>query len=306
LNRRGYATFLLCKSCGHRLECRHCAVTLTWHKARELLLCHYCGYSETPTELCPLCGQKSVARLGLGTEKLAEQIVARFPAARVERLDRDTSADLRRVLSAMHRRDIDILIGTQMLAKGHDFPGVTLVGVVLADTGMGLPDFRAGERTFQLLAQVAGRAGRQGRKGRVLIQTFNPEHPAVVCACEHDYLRFAEAELAAREALGYAPAMRIGLIRLDGADPLAVRAGAEALCQRLRAEIAEKQLPVELQGPAEAPLSRLKGRTRWQLLLRAPSPQMLRSVLWIALQSPKELALRDVRVTADVDPISTL
>ena len=305
LNRRGYSTFLLCKSCGHRLECRHCAVTLTWHKARERLLCHYCGYSEPPTETCPLCGTGKVTRLGLGTEKLAEQIVARFPAARVARLDRDTSAGLGPILSAMHRRDIDILIGTQMLAKGHDFPGVTLVGVVLADTGMGLPDFRASERTFQLLAQVAGRAGRKGRAGRVLIQTYNPEHPAVVCALSHDYARFAEAELAARTALGYAPAMRVGLLRLDGPDPLRVRRCAEEVARRVHAEIARTDLHINVQGPAEAPLSRLKGRTRWQLLLRAQTSQMLRTVLWVGLSMQAELG-RDVRISADVDPVSTL
>ncbi len=306
LNRRGYATFLLCKSCGHRLECRHCAVTLTWHKARERLLCHYCGYSEAPTEICPVCNAAAVTRLGLGTEKLVEQITARFPAARVARLDRDTSTQLGPLLSAMHRREIDILIGTQMLAKGHDFPGVTLVGVVLADTGMGLPDFRAGERTFQLLAQVAGRAGRQERPGRVLIQTFNPDHPAVQCAVEHDYARFAEAELAAREALGYAPAMRIGLLRIDGPDPLQVRKSAEAVAERLRQEITRLHLPVQAQGPAEAPLSRLKGRTRWQIMVRAPSSQMLRTTLWAALNTTAVQSRRGVRISADVDPTSTL
>jgi primosomal protein N' (replication factor Y) len=303
LNRRGYATFLLCQRCGHRLECRHCAVTLTWHKARERLLCHYCGYSETPTELCPLCGAAAVTRLGLGTEKLAEQIVARFPTARVARLDRDTASELRQILAAMHRREIDILIGTQMLTKGHDFPGVTLVGVVLADTGMGLPDFRAGERTFQLLAQVAGRAGRRGRAGRVLIQTYNPEHPAVVCALTHDYTRFAEAELAARTALGYAPSMRIGLLRVDGPDPLQVRDIATLVSRRVADEIARLALPVFVQGPAEAPLSRLKGRTRWQLLLRAKTSQALRTVLWAALKAPLP---RGVRLHADIDPASTL
>lgn len=303
LNRRGYSTFMLCKSCGHRLECRDCAVTLTWHKARARLLCHYCGYSEPESEICPLCKSPSVTRLGLGTEKLSEQIMQRFPAARVARLDRDTSSELGQVLGAMHRRDIDILIGTQMLAKGHDFPGVTLVGVVLADTGMGLPDFRAGERTFQLLAQVAGRAGRQGRPGRVLIQTYNPEHPAVMCALTHDYNRFAEAELGAREALGYAPAMRVGLLRIDGADPHEVRAASELVARRMQSELGRHDGQVMLQGPAEAPLSRLKGRTRWQLLVRAPTSQLLRTVLWSALRTQLP---RSVRMHADVDPTSTL
>jgi primosomal protein N' (replication factor Y) len=168
---------------------------------------------------------------------------------------------------------------------------------------MGLPDFRAGERTFQLLAQVAGRAGRKERAGQVLIQTYNPEHPAVVCALQHDYVSFAEAELAVRTALGYAPAMRIGLLRIDGPDPLRVRSSAALLSKRVADEIMRTGLPVFTQGPAEAPLSRLKGRTRWQLLLRAPTSQALRTVLWAALKAPLE---RGVHLHADVDPASTL
>lgn len=317
LNRRGYATFLLCQQCGHRLECQHCAVTLTWHKELGELCCHYCGQREPEPVVCPLCQQKSIRRLGLGTEKLQEQVAACFPAARVARLDRDTatSSGLNKILAAMHRREVDLLIGTQMLAKGHDFPGVTLVGVVLADTGMGLPDFRASERTFQLLAQVAGRAGRQGRAGRVLIQTYNPEHPAVAAAAQHDYLAFAQAELYAREQLGYPPYCRLGLLRIDGVDPYAVRAAAGEVADAVRAIMGRDQTSLEaaagsaggsalsLLGPAEAPLSRLKGRTRWQLLVRAPTSRALRAVLRAALQIKLPRALR---LTADVDPVSTL
>lgn len=308
LNRRGYATFLLCQQCGHRLECPHCAVTLTWHKGDDEICCHYCGHTEPVPDTCPLCHQRSIARLGLGTEKLEEQVQLCFPEARVARLDRDTAglSGLNRVLSAMHRREIDILIGTQMLAKGHDFPGVTLVGVVLADTGMGLPDFRASERTFQLLAQVAGRAGRAGQTGRVLIQTYNPEHPAVACAATHDYLRFAEQELSARLSFGFPPSSRLGLLRIDGVDPYAVRTAAEEVAATVREVIASagpEVGPITLLGPAEAPLSRLKGRTRWQMLIRAPSSKALRAVLRLALRTKLPSALR---LHADVDPVSTL
>ena len=315
LNRRGYATFLLCQQCGHRLECQHCAVTLTWHKELGELCCHYCGQREPEPVVCPLCQQKSIRRLGLGTEKLQEQVAACFPTARVARLDRDTAtaSGLNKILAAMHRREVDLLIGTQMLAKGHDFPGVTLVGVVLADTGMGLPDFRASERTFQLLAQVAGRAGRQGRAGRVLIQTYNPEHPAVAAAAQHDYLAFAQAELYAREQLGYPPYCRLGLLRIDGVDPYAVRAAASEVADAVRVIMGRDRTHLEagaaggaalsLLGPAEAPLSRLKGRTRWQLLVRAPTSRALRAVLRTALQIKLPRALR---LTADVDPVSTL
>ena len=307
LNRRGYSTFLLCKGCGQRVECPHCSVTLTWHKARQVLVCHYCGHSrahaEDATATCPICQAAAVTLLGCGTEKLMEGIQARFPTARVARLDRDTASDLDGLLRAMHGREIDVLIGTQMLAKGHDFPGVSLVGVVLADTGMGLPDFRASERTFQLLAQVAGRAGRQDRPGRVLIQTYNPDHPAVVCAAQHDYARFAEAELQVRSDLGYVPAQRVGLLRIDGRERHWVQAGAERLASLLRAELGRAGVDAMLLGPAEAPLSRLKGRTRWQILVRSPKSQVMRAVLRRGMQVPLGHGLR---VTADVDPVSML
>ncbi len=303
LNRRGYAAFLLCQSCGHRIECPNCAVTLTMHKGRQSLVCHYCDHREPLPKDCPLCQQKSLLPLGLGTEKLLEQLQSRFPEARMERLDRDTSGSLTRVLSAMHRHELDILIGTQMLAKGHDFPGVTLVGVVLADTGMGLPDFRAAERTYQLLSQVAGRAGRASRPGRVLIQTYNPEHPAVSCAAQHDYLSFAEAELEARQALAYPPSVRLGLVRIDGEDPYKVAELANELAELVKAELAAISDGSSMLGPAEAPLSRLKGRCRWQLMLRSPTVRSLHRILRLTLFHKVPSGLR---VFADVDPGSTL
>lgn len=303
LNRRGYAAFLLCQSCGHRIECPNCAVTLTMHKSRQSLICHYCDHREPMPKDCPLCQQKSLVPLGLGTEKLLEQLQLRFPEARIERLDRDTAGSLTRVLSAMHRHELDILIGTQMLAKGHDFPGVTLVGVVLADTGMGLPDFRAAERTYQLLSQVAGRAGRASRPGRVLIQTYNPEHPAVSCAAQHDYLSFAEAELEARLALSYPPSVRLGLLRIDGEDPYKVAQVAKELHDILQAELSAQPDGSSLLGPAEAPLSKLKGRCRWQLMVRSPSVRSLHRLLRLTLLHKVPTGLR---VHADVDPGSTL
>lgn len=302
LNRRGFATFLLCKCCGHRVECRSCSVTLTWHKGRARLLCHYCGYTEPLPAACPLCGMPDVALLGTGTEKLAAQVAARFPTARVARLDRDTAGELELILSRMHRHEIDILIGTQMLAKGHDFPGVTLVGVVLADTGMGLPDFRASERTFQLLAQVAGRAGRQTRPGRVVIQTYNPEHPAVIHAVRHDYDAFAQGELAVRTTLRYPPELRLGLLRLDGRDPARVRAHAERLTALLQSEAKQRGMAIELQGPAEAPLSRLMGQSRWQILVKGTTSPLVRWILRRAVHESQS----SVRVVADMDPTSML
>ncbi|MGN6104520.1 MAG: replication restart helicase PriA, partial [Kofleriaceae bacterium] len=204
LNRRGFATFVLCKACGHAFRCPHCSVSLTYHRHSDRLSCHYCGYQQRVPSACPSCGAtEAIERKGLGTEKVAEAVAEAFPAARVARLDRDVAsgAKIEAVLARVARREIDILVGTQMVTKGHDFPGVTLVGVLCADTGLNIPDFRASERTFQLLAQVAGRAGRGERPGRVLIQTYRPTAPAVVAAAAHDYAQFFDAELAERAEL---------------------------------------------------------------------------------------------------------
>jgi primosomal protein N' (replication factor Y) len=307
LNRRGFATFVLCKSCGVPARCRDCSVTLTYHRAAERLVCHYCGFHAQMARLCPGCGSLKLARLGTGTEKVEALIQERFPSARVARLDRDTAGGrgLERVLDGMRRREVDIVVGTQMITKGHDFPGVTLVGVVSADQGMGLPDFRAAERTYQLLEQVAGRAGRGALPGRVIVQTYNPAHPAVIAARDHDYRRFAEGELRARAELGFPPIQRLACVRLDGADPQRVRAAAEAAAAAAREACA--RAPAEahaaLLGPSEAPLSRLKGRTRWQLFVKAAQPRALRVVCRAALAATRPPA---VRATVDIDPVSVL
>ena len=305
LNRRGFANFVLCTACGHRFSCAHCDVTLTYHRASERLACHYCGYLEPSPSRCPACRSPSVERLGLGTERLEAQLRLRFPTARIARLDRDTAHGLTRILDDIRARRVDILVGTQMVAKGHDFPGVTLVGVVLADQGMGLPDFRASERTFQLLAQVAGRAGRGDRPGRVLVQTFMPQHPAVVHAAQHDFLGFCAEERQHRDELGYPPFSRLGLVRVDGADPATVEKMARraAAAAREMAGRAPAEAGIEVLGPAEAPISRLKDRTRWHLFVKARSPKAVRAVLTAALTIE---APSGVRLSADVDPVSIL
>jgi primosomal protein N' (replication factor Y) len=307
LNRRGFSTFLLCRSCGVALRCRDCSVTLTYHRRREQVACHYCGFRAAPPEVCAGCGARAIERLGFGTEQVESIVRELFPRARVARLDRDTAQGdhLMRVLDGVRAHTVDVVVGTQMITKGHDFPGVTLVGVVLADHGMGMPDFRAAERTFQLLEQVAGRAGRGERAGRVLVQTYNPQHPAVTCARDHDYLRFAELELAARRELSYPPLSRLACVRIDGADPTTVRRIAEAAATRAHAACA--RAPVEenaaVVGPAEAPLSRLKGRTRWQLFLKARGARALRVLARAALSVE---APRAVRTSVDIDAISML
>ncbi|MSP61423.1 MAG: primosomal protein N' [Myxococcales bacterium] len=307
LNRRGFSTFVICKSCGYRFSCRDCSVTLTYHRRTDRLACHYCGYLEPAPTRCTKCQSKAVERLGMGTEKVESLVAARFPNARVARLDRDsaTGKGLNRVLDGLRDGVIDLVVGTQMITKGHDFPGVTLVGVVLADHGMGLPDFRASERTFQLLAQVAGRAGRGERPGRVILQTFDPSNPAVACARDHDYHRFFRDELKEREELGYPPFSRLGAVRVEGVDPARVQAAAEGAAARARAMIARapSEAGLVLNGPSEAPLGKLRGRTRWHLLLRAKQPRALRTVLAAAVAGEVP---RGVRLTVDVDPVSML
>ena len=306
LNRRGFATFVVCKACGHSFRCRHCAVSMTYHRAADRLVCHYCDFAHRVPETCPACAASgSIERNGLGTERIALAVAERWPQARVARLDRDvaTGARAEAVLARVARGEVDILVGTQMVTKGHDFPGVTLVGVLCADTALSLPDFRAQERTFQLLSQVAGRAGRAaGRPGRVLIQTYRPEAEAVACAARHDYAAFFAAEDAARAELGYPPHGRLAAIRLDGPELVQVAAAARELGAAAVATARRDGDVVQVLGPAEAPLARLRGRCRWQLWLKSGDRAALRRVV----RSVLAVEVKGVRVAADVDPLSAL
>ena len=312
LNRRGFATFVLCKACGHSFRCPYCSVSLTYHRHSDRLNCHYCGFQQRVPETCPSCkAVGAIERKGLGTEKVAAAVAEAFPNARVARLDRDVAsgAKVEAVLARVARREVDILVGTQMVTKGHDFPGVTLVGVLCADTGLNLPDFRASERTFQLLAQVAGRAGRGDRPGRVMIQTYRPTASAVVAAAAHDYTQFFTAEMAARAELGYPPHGRLIAVRIDGPDEHAVAGTAKRLAD-LAGDLANAlgargDAPiVEIRGPVPAPIERLRSRTRWQVWLRSGDRHALRRIArgMITLDHIPT----NVRVQLDVDPISTL
>jgi primosomal protein N' (replication factor Y) len=305
LNRRGFSTFVLCRACGHSFRCPHCSVSLTYHRHNDRLSCHYCGFVERVPEACPECkGADTIVRKGLGTEKVAEAVAAEFPQARVARLDRDVAsgAKAETVLARVARREVDILVGTQMVTKGHDFPGVTLVGVLCADTGLDLPDFRASERTFQLLAQVAGRAGRGDRAGRVIVQTYRPGAAAVVAAAAHDYATFYRAETTARAELGYPPHGRLVAVRIDGPNPHEVAGAAKQLAE-LAQQVARSGTSIDIRGPVPAPLEKLRGRTRWQIWLRSADRGALRRVA-------RALAVADVgtgvRVGLDVDPMSAL
>jgi primosomal protein N' (replication factor Y) len=279
LNRRGFATLSYCFACGHGLRCSHCDIALVYHAApgrrrrddpiEGELRCHYCGHAERPQLECAACGSREGGLLGFGTERLAEEVALTLPHARVARLDRDTSARRgaqREILAAFHRGEVDVLVGTQMVAKGHDVPNVTLVGVVAADLGLHFPDFRAGERTFQLLTQVAGRAGRGEQPGRVVIQTWLPRHYAVRLAASHDFPRFYREELARREPHGYPPFRSLVHASLVGAHSDAVAGAAHALAALVK-ELGASEQGIELLGPAPAPLARIRDEFRWQLLL---------------------------------------
>jgi len=274
INRRGFSTQVLCFACGRVEHCPNCDIALVYHAAEQQLRCHYCDHRVPPPESCAGCGSPDTALLGLGTQRLEEEVRTHFPEARIARLDSDTAKSKgfgERVLRALREQELDVLIGTQMVAKGHDFPGVRLVGVVLADIGLHLPDFRAAERTFQLLTQVAGRAGRDLAPGRVVIQTYSPDHYAIRPVSEHDYEGFYAEELGHRAALGYPPFGHLVQALVSGTEEAQARAAAESLAGAV--------VPgggVELLGPAPAPLARLRGRYRFQLFAKGGDPQALR------------------------------
>lgn len=305
-NRRGYAPVLTCEDCGWTPTCRDCAVSLTVHKTGRNLRCHYCGRAERIPRPCPSCGSDDLRQLGAGTQRVEEEIAEVFPSARVLRMDLDTTSRKgahRRILDAFGRGDADILLGTQMVAKGLDFPRVTLVGVVEADTGMLLPDFRAAERTFQLLAQVAGRAGRHELEGEVLIQTRNPEHPALQFALRHDFHGFALGELAERLALGYPPYGRLIGVELKGPHEGSTRQLAGRWGDALVTE-AGKVAGVEVLGPVPALIGRVKRWWRFQILVKAPRtlPASVLASMVRAAEARVSLPSGH-RVNLDVDPV---
>ena len=307
LNRRGFASFPVCGECGEALRCKSCEVTLTLHRADNRYQCHYCGYARPIDARCTACDSNRIHRLGYGTERVEAAVKQLFPSARVARMDRDTTARkgaLVRLLRALRNRSVDILVGTQMVAKGHDFPGITLVGILCADLSLNFPDFRAGEHTFQLLAQVAGRAGRGDAPGRVILQTYNPDHFSIAAAKGQDPEAFYTTEIGFRRALGYPPFSRLIHLRLDGRDADRVRSAAEALGRAFRELQGEDAFrTLEVLGPIEAPISRIAGRFRWQLLLKgAKVPALRRGVRRLREERSELFAPPGVRVTVDVDP----
>ncbi len=309
LNRRGFSPSVRCEACGDLVSCPDCSVAMTFHKGkRSELRCHYCDRRTRMPEKCTKCGANALALEGLGTEKLEETLSAAFPDARVARLDRDVagSADkVEAIMGAMRNREIDILVGTQMVTKGHDLPDVLLVGVINADAAISMPDFRASERAFQLLVQVAGRAGRGERAGKVLVQTYDPSHHAIIHAAQHDVDAFLAQELLDREELFYPPYSRSALVRVDGPEESAVKAAATELAGAASAAVTSGALSVEVKGPAPAPVLRIRGRFRYRILLHAKERAALRTVL-AAVRARLASLPRAIGVQLDVDPMQLL
>jgi primosomal protein N' (replication factor Y) len=308
LNRRGFAPSIRCEGCGELASCPNCTVALTFHKRRgDRMRCHWCEYEAPVPVRCAKCGSDRIALEGLGTEKLEETLAAAFPQARIARLDRDVASgkDVEKVLARVRSREVDILVGTQMVTKGHDLPHVTLVGVISADAALSIPDFRAAERTFQLLVQVAGRAGRGDSPGRVLVQTYAPEHHAIRHALDHDVPGFLEREMRDRRELGYPPFSRIVLARVDALDEAAAQDATRRLARAARAVAAAEGEPLHVLGPSAAPIAKVRNRYRFRVMLRSASRERLRQGALAVHAAIAELP-RAVRVAIDVDPVGLL
>lgn len=303
LNRRGFAPFILCTDCGTSFHCPNCEITLTFHQREGRLRCHYCDYAEPPVEICPKCEGGNIEPEGAGTERLEQELAELFPEARIARMDRDTTSRKgahQRLVQQMMQRKIDILVGTQMIAKGHDFPGVTMVGVLGSDSILNLPDFRSAERAFSLLTQVAGRAGRAGG-GRVLIQTYSADHYALECASRQDYRAFYEQELPFRQELGYPPCGHLVNLVLSGNESTRVLAAAG----RLAASLERMAQGVEVLGPSPCPLAKLRGKTRCQILLKSDMRPPVRRLLSV-LNEEQKILPHGIQLSIDVDPLDML
>ncbi len=307
LNRRGFSSVLICRDCGTAVKCPGCSVSLTYHKSEQKLKCHYCGFHTRPPDKCPVCFSIEMKLVGSGTQKIEEELQTLFPEARLRRMDSDTVKGRNAydsLLQQVDRREIDILLGTQMIAKGHDFPAVTLVGVVDADTGLNLPDLRAAEKTFQLITQAAGRAGRGELGGGVIIQTMNPGHYSIRHSRTHDYEGFYNEEIAYRAELRYPPFTRIIKLEIKSAQESCAAGAAKTAHDRIRSRMRGKD--VMLLGPAPAPISRVRGQYRFHLLLLSEHREKIRALAVEGKKAVEESNGRKCRVLMDVDPVNLM
>ena len=310
LNRRGFASYPVCSACGEAIRCKNCDISLTLHQKANAYKCHYCGFTRASVSSCISCGSSKIMLLGLGTEKVESMIKMMFPKASVARMDRDTTrrkGSIIKILKGLRNRTIDILVGTQMVAKGHDFPNITLVGIICADLSLNFPDFRSGERTFQLLAQVAGRAGRGLVSGRVILQTYTPDHFSILSATNQDLMTFYETEIGFRKSLNYPPFSRVVQIKISGKNKEKTRQHAQTigdLCNTLKQKNKLLSRSLEILGPIEAPLFKIAKKYRWQILLKGLEVRPLHRFLnYLWLENRSIINRPDVNVVLDVDPI---
>ena len=306
LNRRGYSAYVLCRSCGENIQCRFCSIAMTFHKVRKALVCHYCGYSQTVPKQCPGCSSEYLYFMGEGTEKVESLLEGAFPEARVARLDRDAVRKKdahRQILSRFRQRKTDILTGTQMISKGHDFPFVTLVGVVSADHSLSFPDFRAAERTFQLLSQVSGRAGRGDLPGEVLIQSYCPEHYCFQFVTSHDYHGFYEKEIQFRRFMHYPPFTALALILVRDKN---IKVATETIGRF--AELLQRFHGPEIRvlGPTQSPLAMIRSEHRYQILVKSKSRSRLQVLLQKTLHQAQAHDLDLRRIHIDIDPVNLM
>ena len=307
LNRRGFSTHIQCPSCGEVVRCPECEIALTHHRTEEIALCHYCDYQIPAPAACPSCQFAGISYRGLGTQRLEAEVRARFPGVRCLRMDTDTMQSRgahERALDSFRSGEVKILLGTQMIAKGLDFPNVTLVGVINADTALHLPDFRSAERTFHLVTQVAGRTGRGEKGGRVLVQTFNPEHPAIQAAVRHDYQAFANGELPIRQMFSYPPFSTIARFVVRGPGEKATEQYAQVLGRALVAALDAENAGARVLGPAPAPFAKLRGKYRFQIQVQAADGDRLRRAIRRATADRK--APEEIQWIVDIDPVDML
>jgi len=313
LNRRGFAGLPICAACGEAVRCKNCDISMTLHKKANAYKCHYCGFTRASVSNCMVCGSSKIKLLGLGTEKVESAVKSLFPDAKVARMDRDTTTrkgSILKILKDLRNHTIDILVGTQMVTKGHDFPNITLVGIICADLSLSFPDFRAGERTFQLLAQVSGRAGRGVTPGSVILQTYTPNHFSISSAKEQDFKTFYDIEISFRKALNYPPFSRMIQFKISGKDEEKTGRHAKTmgdLCNALNKNSQSLLKSVDILGPVKSPLSKIAKQYRWQLLLKCSNVTPLHQFVYQLLhKNPSIFNKRDVKVVIDVDPFSLM
>ncbi|MCI8361648.1 MAG: primosomal protein N' [Clostridia bacterium] len=286
LNRRGYSTFIMCRDCGYTVKCKNCNITMTYHLKKDKLKCHYCGYEQKKVSTCPECGSKNIKYFGTGTQKLQEEINKIFPNASTIRMDIDTVTKKNsheQILNKFREENIDILIGTQMIVKGHHFPNVTLVGVMAADSSLNIEDYRANERTFQILTQVAGRAGRESLQGKVIVQTYNPDSLAIEYAKEQNYKKFYDTEIGIRKQLKYPPFCDIMVIGISGQNEKSVTEVAKNLHQYIKTRIINEKIGLLLYNPLPAPIDKIKNKYRWRIIIKCIYNDLINELLQEAL-----------------------